>query len=757
MRAWLWLLLLMMLIVGCPQPEDDGPPVELPDEADQFTAFGEIMASNQAVTDELKRLQGSVTLDASIGNAQLGTAGSEYRLNSRIEPTRIGLALEHRITGEEWVVWAWRQQDNVVEATIIRDEDTAGGYRLEFNLAGQALTVSLTARWLQERYLQISRELILGGLDNDLFAPPDYTRWTVSGEWLPYRLTPADHRGQLAYGVVDERQVDGEWHPNHYPQSLMAPAVAAYDDDHGILLSVADEHPRRLDRQYEVAWRVDPEYAAGELIGLDCAAYDATRDQFREPYLISGLPVRDSIVIEPFTIEEHSADPTLIYAETREVIALMGLMTRCFQFTPETADLGFQTGMIEANSWLETTGEIPDFLRRVSGIWDARLAEARFGDSALDAGGYLGIDAIGLEGGAGLGEDTLAMLELFDPESMQIMAKVDYLCIGNCPPYLLGMHDWCSWQRQGDLRFNNDRILLDIRNPDVAAWLVRKMAGDIEKYPRISGYSLFNVFDPVDYRYDIPDSMFTTSYPAAASLMYLKTAEAVRQARPDAIILSQGGLRVGLPAFSDYYLNRNKHTIAHFGNIENPDRAFVPLRHADRLSSVVDWQMFGTPPLIDFGDTLAEQVIATTVMMRGHYILREHQAYPGFTSFAENQRELRAAGGDLRFIMTEPAAAQYLVNNKRPAECDKLIAVLPGDWSSASAVWLAFWGINGAVKVDGSNTLTVSWDGGSWEDKLPPGYWVIEHPSPENVGPGDAVLIKRQPLFTPQGGTGRTG
>ncbi|MBN2083199.1 hypothetical protein JW859_13455 [bacterium] len=757
MRAWLWLLLLVTLSSGCPRPTDDEPPVDLPDEADEFTAFGELMASNQGFTDELKRLQGGVARDASIGNAQLGGAAAEYRLLSRIEPTRIGLVLEHRLTGEEWVVWAWRQEESATEATIIRDEATAGGYQLEFNIAGPALTVSLKARWLQERYVQISRELILGGLDHDMFAAPDFTRWTVSGEWLPYRLTPGESHGQLAYGVVEDRQADGEWRSNHYPQSLIAPAVAAYDDDHGILLSVADEHPRLFDRQYEVAWRVAPDYSAGELIALDYAAYDPTHDQFREPYLISGLPVRDSIVLEPFAIEEHSKDPTLCYAETREVIALMGLMTRCFQFTPEVADLGTQTGMIEANSWLETTAEIPDFLRRVSGIWDARLAEAQFGDSALNAGGYLGIDAVGLTGGAGLGEDTLAMLDMFDPESMRIMAKVDYLMIGNCPPYLPKMLDWCSWQQQGDIRFSGDRILLDIRNPDVAAWLVRKMAGDIEKYPRISGYSLVNIFEADNYRYEIPDSIFTTSYPAAASLMYLKTAEAVRQARPDAIILTDGGLRVGLPAFGDYHLNRNKRTIANFGNLEHPDRAFVWLRHADRLSSVVDWELFGTPPLIDFGDTLAEQVMATTVMMRGHYILREHEAYPGFASFSENQRELRAAGGDLRFIMSDPPAAAYLVNGKRPAECDKLIAILPADWSNTSAVWLAFWGTNGAVKVDGSNKLTVTWDGGSWEDKLPPGYWVIEHPSPEALGPGDAVLIKRQPLFTPQGGLGASG
>ena len=81
-------------------------------------------------------------------------------------------------------------------------------------------------------------------------------------------------------------------------------------------------------------------------------------------------------------------------------------------------------------------------------------------------------------------------------------------------------------------------------------------------------------------------------------------------------------------------------------------------------------------------------------------------------------------------------------------KADYRIAVLPGDLTG-DAVWLAFHGIGGAVSVSPSNEMRVVWPGGEWMGQLPPGLWVVEHPSPDAVLPGDAVLIRKKAIRAP--------
>ena len=90
---------------------------------------------------------------------------------------------------------------------------------------------------------------------------------------------------------------------------------------------------------------------------------------------------------------------------------------------------------------------------------------------------------------------------------------------------------------------------------------------------------------------------------------------------------------------------------------------------------------------------------------------------------------------------------------ERPAECSELIALLPGGWDDAKAVWVAFHGIDGTVGVDVKNMLEITWDTGQWSRKLPVGYWVVEHPAPGAVQAGDTVLVLKKPIGTaPTGG-----
>jgi hypothetical protein len=96
----------------------------------------------------------------------------------------------------------------------------------------------------------------------------------------------------------------------------------------------------------------------------------------------------------------------------------------------------------------------------------------------------------------------------------------------------------------------------------------------------------------------------------------------------------------------------------------------------------------------------------------------------------------------MRVIFSDPQYAGYTLDGERPAECTSLVAVIPADWRGCESIWVAFYGIGGSVSVDVLNNITLSWgEAGEWSGKLPVGYWEIDHPTPEAIEPGDAVLI----------------
>lgn len=190
-----------------------------------------------------------------------------------------------------------------------------------------------------------------------------------------------------------------------------------------------------------------------------------------------------------------------------------------------------------------------------------------------------------------------------------------------------------------------------------------------------------------------------------------------------------------------------------------------------RLSTFLLNRIFGLQPYLtaesdfsnaDFLDTTIAQTVMRTVGTPNGVLLdpaaaagiwSDPTAAPGFPTFATHQYELQAASGELRVVYSDPAKNAYTGGDERPAVCTKQIAILPGNWTGAQAVWVCFQGIGGSLRVDKYNYLSISWEGGGWTGKLPTGYWEIEHPSKgAKIEPGDAVLIQLKPIspmFTP--------
>jgi hypothetical protein len=744
------LVAVVCLVSGCPQPSD---PQEVEPEvaADEHATFGALMRNQSGFYDELKRLQGLYTDPPNTAYAAPSNMDSRFMVSSTIAPGRVGLMLTDRESGEEWILWAWRDDSpEPVEISVLRDEERTSGYVLEYNLALDVLSVTITARWVQGRYLQFSRELMLGGLDHELWAPDSLTTWYFDGPWLPYRMLPS---AQGPYGVVRGSDAGGQWHAQSYPMDVMVPAAAAYDRQQGFMLAVVDDHPRKLDRNYQVSWRMPPQNEPGQQLGLTYRVYDPTQDRYHQAYLVSGLPIRDSIVLEPFAIEGQSADATLVYRETAEVITRLGAVCRAFHFLPRPPAQSEPGSTTSIAGWISDPSEIPEFMRVATGLWDVRSTEAVFIDDALGVGGTVGLGALDLEGGSGLGEQALEVLAQIDSSILPVLAVEDYLAFHDGDAYHEVHPTWLAVDAEGGY-FNKhadsaESHLLDIRNPQVAAWLPRKMASDIDHYQQVAGYSFSNVF-AVDVQQQSPEQgLYLVSYPTAGCAVFLRTAEAVREARPDVLLAADSGLRLCLPAFCNTYSNGAGSFYLESSD-GSPDST---ISHANRLINMVCQQVFSVNPVVEFGENLATQVIATTPGVTGHGIQSALQQYAGFDAYVTHQRELRASGGELLVVHSSPAVAAYTTGGERPAECSELIALLPGEWDDAKTVWVAFHGIGGTVSVDAKNMLEITWNAGQWSRKLPVGYWVIEHPAPGAIQAGDAVLVLKKPIGTaPTGG-----
>lgn len=708
---------------------------------DDLTAFGELMRDPERFYPEYERLLDLFTDPADPASVARGTNDQRFVLSSRVEDGRAGLSLTGEPGGERWTLWAWSDVGlAAADVEVLDDRATAGGRHLEVSIAGGLLTVTLDAHWIRGRFLQVERELRPGGPGLLEEAPAGFNVWVVDGPSLPYRFIPAE-RGP--YGVVREEGADGNWHGADYPLWSFVPAVAAYDRENGILLAVADQHARLLDRSYQLLYRLLPSGSDGEQLAVVLSEYQPPADRYGPPLLGSGEPFRDTVVVEPFTIAGRSVDPNLLEAETAEVIDHVGAMVRAFHFIPRPPTALEAGNAASIEEWMETEGDIGETVRWLHDEWNVRYTEAWLRDATLDYGGKVGIGAAELPGGSGLAEQVREQLRQVDQQLMPLAAYCNFLVFTRDDAYYEAHPDWIARDEQGN-GFNKltkwpENFLLDVRNPEVATWAVRKMQADLVAYPEIAGYRFDTTATvPVEGQSAV-QGPYSVSYFAAAYATYLRTAEALTAARPGAVLASNKGLRLCLPAFCNLYGNGD----GSFGIGFSEEAADPAMPFENRLSNTVYNDVFGVQPTIGFGGhSLSAQVIATTAGVRGYTILAAMEEHAGFGAFVSHLEQLRAAGGELRVLHSMPQSCAYDgCGGLRPAVADELVCVLPANLDAAETVWVAFHGIGGSVRIAGGHRLTVGWDSGEWTGELPVGCWRVEHPSPEAVRPGDAVLV----------------
>jgi len=655
--------------------------------------------------------------------------------------------------------------------TVTRDEPTSGGYKLEFSSWKGTLTVSLSARWVARRYLQVSREFLLGGIDLSQPVPMPLSRWQLAGPRLPYRMVPG---ASGPYGVLPGSQAFAQWSSAAYPWEALVPAAAAYDRTHGLLLAVSDDHPRKVDRSYTIGWRY-PDASAGEQLSLGFSSYDSTKDSFEAPLLVSGLAMRDSVVLEPFEITTKSADPTLVDAETAQVIEHLADFVHAFHFVPQPPEQLKPGNFFDLSEWLVTAQQpagkkaqavLKLELPQEAGLWDLAFGVVELGDDRYGEESIAGIGWEDITGGAGVFPPLLQAL-IGAPCPVIVRERWSCWPVG-------GIHakvkpDWLVVKPAADNAkppsgnsSPSDTVQLELRQPQATAWLLRKLVADLEAHPAISGYMPWGALRKADVG---PRSMsqIPISYPAAECAVQLRGAEELRklttpanlqtytsgaQAVPYPLLAVSDQPRLCLPAFGNAYVIN----------------AVWSSRGLQRVLT----QVFDVRPLLGMV-RLSDGVLATTTDVLGYGLPRTLADDKFGETICEDMELLRGAAGELRVLYSNPAANAYTGGTERPADPIQLVALMPANLGGAATVWVAFVGIGGSVIVDIYNNFTVSWQGsshadgtgaavqGSWAGKLPPGYWEVQSPDPANVKPGDAVLVVQKGIAPARGPGSESG
>jgi hypothetical protein len=718
----------MLGLNGCPGARGKVG-VKLPAQPDKYDQLASILEDQDAFLKELSRLQSVYTSPADESAAPVGDADVRFSLAVDVSTTRAGIKLSPRESGPSYTLICWEEGQGLSGLKLMRQAEEAGSLRLELS-SGEALSITILARWVNGRYLQVSREVVLQGLDQRATLHQGGTRWRLEGPWLPYRAVPGVNG---PYGVVRDAEADGNWHSHVYPDSVMVPAIAAYNKTGGWWLASLDKAAKDLTRNYDLAWRIDSKYADGDCIELGYRYYDGVADRYTQQALAAGLPVRDAIALEPVTLTQTSVDKMLIEAETRQLIAHLGALARTFWFQPKPPAPLEPGSIVSIQQWVSQEDQLEEHLRTATGLWEARINEAQIPDAKLGPTGYGGIGASDL-GGTGLPETASATLAKLNASELPTVQKsalefVESAGEGEPAPYAKALRKWLSPESD-----EAHGLSLDLRDKVAAAWVLRKQTEDLNANPGIAGYS---------FQLDAPMAMpapevatWIVSAPQARSWARLALAEQLQQ--PDGAHLQ---VVHGWPSLAT----------APFGQAivldapKGDEITTVSLQ--GRSANYVLQEVFGIRPWLAMSaNNLALEVLSTTAGTGGHVLARGLSVFAGFNAFAENLTALRNAGSEVQVLYSEPAKSAYAALEERPAEVTKLVALLPGELRGARSAWICFLGTGGSVTVDTDNNLTVSWADASWTGKLPGGRWQIEHPSPDNVQPGDCVLVKFAPL-----------
>ncbi|MDH5579999.1 MAG: hypothetical protein OEZ09_16240, partial [Betaproteobacteria bacterium] len=365
-----WAVLGCLLLAACPgdrsQSQTGGP------SPGRYAEYADLFKRQAGFEAELKRLQELSAGDPNLAGVSTGSAQLQYKLGMRVGKDRIGAVVRDNSSGAEHVLWVW--EDTVGDQgmpKMIDQQANSGGMSVEYQLDND-IFLSLSLRWVQDRYLEVKRTFEAGGLDMEYEMGSGYTSWSLESDPLPYRLSPGI---EGPFGIVNKERADGGWYGAAYPRDMMLPAVAAFDQSGGLLLAISDEHPRRLDREYGVWWRLtgrqhDPD--DNVQLKIDYGIYNSTVDRTTDPVLLSGLPQRDSVVLEPFSLVATGMEDSFMAGTTEQVAGHMSDFVAAFHARYAAEEPQAKHLMLVLDGLERDSTRLDGILRLKTGLWNVQ-------------------------------------------------------------------------------------------------------------------------------------------------------------------------------------------------------------------------------------------------------------------------------------------------------------------------------------------------------------------------------------------------
>jgi hypothetical protein len=701
---------------------DDRVTVSLPKQEDEFLAFANCLTDSERFAKELQRLQLLFSEPPSLNAAPVGDNDARFSIDADCdESKRIRIRLADRYgAGRSWIITCWEETESAQSVSSYRNLPQADGIRVELeNSVGASVTI--IARWVRGRYLHVSREVYFGSGDIHYDLPSGACRWRIHGKSLPFVIPTLPIEASSHVSSTREPEFT---RTATYPSDFLIPALAAYDSSHGILIASGDRSVRDLSRCYDLAFRADSRLNSVDILELGYRTFVGVQDAYLTPRVTSSVPLRDSVIIEPFTLVNVGQGATSSHALTSSVVRRLGELSRTFWFHPKPPKQIPEGSCLALEQWHKSTLDLETTLRSVTGLWDAQFNEVMLVDSKLGATGYGGIGAMDI-GGKGIATESRNYLAHLNAKHLPSLQYSKWNSVDRGGIHHKHVAGWVIHESN-----ERDELQLDLRNPQCSAWILRKHVHDLRNVPELTGYSFPQV--------KLNTAPSTTGKPRvvsnaqASALLQLAIADFCYAERPDFLSNVVGMPCVAVPASAGAYSPPG---------LESTE---VQALLAAEIFGVNIWQL-------PEAKSLAQFALQTTEHTRGHMLEPNLSKYAGFNAFAENLSQLRERGGSALWILPGNKSDQprSVANEDGP-----WIAAIPRDWSSTSYIWLAFPGIEGSVRISVYNDVSVDWAGGSWTGKLPRGIWSIEHPDPSSIAKGDLVLLKRTPLKPPASSVG---
>ena len=717
--------LALLFVCGCPQDRPAGGQGTAA-ASGQFAEYAAIMGRQVSFEDELKRLQALYSTQANPAEVAGGSAQQSYKLGTRLTDDGVAIVIRDNVSKAEQVLWVW--QDDLGDQAVpqlVSQQEIAGGMSLEYQL-DHDIFLAISLRWVQDRYLEVKRTLTAGGLDMQFDCSPGMRGWTLDCASLPYRLLPAVNG---PFGVVPEAQADQGWHGSSYPGEMMLPALCAYDQSGGVLLAIADEHPRKLDRRYECEWRLSGDGGAAEgnaQLRIDCNIYDNTSDTWIAPILFSGLPQRDSVVLEPFSLRATQIDDSFVAGTTQQVARRIADFTRAFQASYAGRAMEDPSSIMALDELSTDAARLEEMLRLKSGPWNVRglLLDSRDGATLPD-----GMQPLVLPG------DCAALADEYGIANWQWLAP---FCLpGN------------SAQLAADPEM---RLLLPGSKTDAAVGLSLRRPATLDSL--LTGFkenpgNRHYLLDPQlaqDGGQDQLRMKLICSQQAAAALLTMKLCEENgKRDDPGQLAIS------GLPSLAT-----------------GPCAGMYVLPAGDG-SSILQQRMLGLLITEIFGvyawpglacDNPAQLASAVTAQSGGMIVNEKLLDYPGTESMLEHSDSLFSEAGpvaDYLMLHAAPRYGSYTLVGESPAAPELLVLGLPAKWSGLDDIFVSVQGTSLDALIDRDNQWLnlQTGDGETVLQEMPFGMYELLHPDPANIAGGDILVIHRGLLSG--GGNGDQG